>query len=119
MPAYDSMANLPGRSLCMTLPSYAIVTEKQNISSSIAVQTCSSGAMLSTCALVSCISCVMFFVERRPCLFLIMWLFAVTVEGGRCFVMNSLVTPENIMSLLGCFVRTCRMADAGADPREW
>ena len=103
----------------MTFPSYSVVTEKQNISSSIALQTCSSGVMSSTCALASCISCAMLLVERRPCLVLVMWPFAVVVEGGRCFVINSLVMPGNVMSLLRCLVRTRKMADAGADPRDW
>ena len=74
---------------------------------------------ISFIILVIFIIFVMLLVERRPCLVLVMWPFAVAVEGGRCFVIRSLVMPGKVMSSRGCFVRTRRMADAGADPRDW
>ena len=75
--------------------------------------------MSSTCARASSISFFIVLVERRPFLVLIMWPFAVAVEGGRCFVINYLVTPGNVISLSGCFARTRRMAEMGGEPSDW
>lgn len=84
-----------------------------------AVHTYSVGAISPTSARALSSSLVLVLVKRNPFLVLIMCPSAVTVNGGRCFVINVRVRPGNVESSSGCLVRTLMSAETGGDPIDW
>lgn len=85
----------------MTLPSFSVVTEKQNISSSIAMHI-SWGGDISASLLRGSFCCSGFgLVDLKPFLVRVMWPFAVAVEGGRYFLISAADIPGRVNNSVG------------------